>query len=285
MSLIDRTFRSCYLPRISSLRLTALAVVATLTLSACETMDERSSATAKGAGIGAASGAIIGGISNNKNGVGRGAVIGAAIGAIGGNIWSRQMEAKREQMEAATKDTGVAVTRTEDNQLKLEVPSDISFDTSSATIQPRLRGVLEQFAIGLQHDPRLLVRVVGHTDSRGSEAINNPLSKARAESVRGFLEDRGWQPTASRPSAGASTSPSPPMTPKKAAPGTVGWRSSCANPKIRNPEISHEKIPPSHCLAGFFYPCGICSSRGCCRIQPLVLTSSTRPLRVSTSQL
>jgi outer membrane protein OmpA-like peptidoglycan-associated protein len=172
------------------LRPIALALVAALTLTACETMDERSSTTAKGAGIGAASGAIIGGMSNNKNGVGRGAVIGAAIGAIGGNIWSRKMEAKRAQMEEATKDTGVAVTRTDDNQLKLEVPSDISFDTGSATIQPRLRGVLEQFATGLQHDPKMLVRVVGHTDSRGSEAVNNPLSKARAESVRGFLEDR-----------------------------------------------------------------------------------------------
>lgn len=160
-------------------------------LAGCANMDETSSNTAKGAGIGAATGAIIGGMSGHKNGVGRGAVIGGAIGAIGGNIWSRKMEAKREQMEQATKDTGVAVTRTEDNQLKLEVPSDISFATGSAAIEPRLRQVLDPFAHGLANDPAMHVRIVGHTDSRGSEAVNNPLSMARADSVRDYLFDRG----------------------------------------------------------------------------------------------
>jgi outer membrane protein OmpA-like peptidoglycan-associated protein len=35
------------------------------------------------------------------------------------------------------------------------------------------------------------VRVVGHTDNTGSDAINEPLSLRRADTVRLFLEDRG----------------------------------------------------------------------------------------------
>jgi outer membrane protein OmpA-like peptidoglycan-associated protein len=69
------------------------------------------------------------------------------------------------------------------------VPSDISFDVGRADIKPNLRPVLDQFAHGL--DPTMRVRVVGHTDSTGSDAINDPLSRQRASSVKQYLEDRG----------------------------------------------------------------------------------------------
>jgi len=121
-------------------------------------------------------------------------VIGGALGAIAGNLWSKNMENKRLAMEQATQGTGVEVSRTVDNQLKLDVPSDISFAVNSASIEPRLRPVLDAFAHGLSSEPNMQVRVVGHTDSTGSDAINEPLSLRRAESVRGYLEDRGIRP-------------------------------------------------------------------------------------------
>jgi outer membrane protein OmpA-like peptidoglycan-associated protein len=37
----------------------------------------------------------------------------------------------------------------------------------------------------------MIVRIVGHTDSTGSDAVNDPLSLRRAESVRNYLSDRG----------------------------------------------------------------------------------------------
>ena len=37
------------------------------------------------------------------------------------------------------------------------------------------------------------VRIIGHTDNRGSDAINNPLSVNRAASTRDYLVDRGVQ--------------------------------------------------------------------------------------------
>jgi len=35
------------------------------------------------------------------------------------------------------------------------------------------------------------VRIVGHTDSTGTDAINEPLSQRRADTVRDYLTDRG----------------------------------------------------------------------------------------------
>jgi len=169
-----------------------LGTVATLALAGCANMDAQQRGTAQGAAVGAVAGAAIGSVTGGK--AGTGAVIGGALGAIAGNLWSRNMEEKRLAMEQATQGTGVEVSRTADNQLKLEVPSDISFAVNSASIEPRLRPVLDAFANGLSSEPNMQVRVVGHTDSTGSDAINEPLSLRRAESVRGYLEDRGVRP-------------------------------------------------------------------------------------------
>ena len=150
-------------------------------------MSERGRNTAIGAGVGAVAGAAIGSGTGGK--AGPGAVIGGAVGAIAGNLWTRRMEQKRADMERATQGTGIEVARTNDNQLKVNVPSDITFDTGRSDLKPQLRSVLDQFAQGL--DRGTVVRVVGHTDSTGSDAINDPLSRARADSVARYLEDRG----------------------------------------------------------------------------------------------
>lgn len=173
--------------------LTLVAAVASLTvlLAGCENMGARERGTAQGAGIGAVAGAAIGAMTGGGKNAGKGAVIGAVAGAIGGNLWSKHMEDQRRAMERATEGTGVDVVRTPDNQLKLNIPSDISFSTGSAALKPELRDVLQQFAQGLKENPGTLVRVVGHTDNVGSDALNNKLSLERADTVRDFLEDRG----------------------------------------------------------------------------------------------
>ena len=122
---------------------------------------------------------------------GTGALIGGALGAVAGNLWSKRMEDRRNAMEQATRGTNVEVTRTEDNQLKLNIPNDISFDTGSAAIKPQLRTVLDPFANSLRDDPAARLMIVGHTDNTGSAAINNPLSVERAQSVRDYLVTRG----------------------------------------------------------------------------------------------
>jgi outer membrane protein OmpA-like peptidoglycan-associated protein len=165
----------------------ALATALAFALVGCESMSERQKGTATGAGIGAVVGAAIGSATGGK--AATGALIGGAIGAVGGNLWSKRMEDKQKAMEQATAGTGIEVARTADNQLKVNVPSDLSFAVGRADLNPSLRPVLEQFAKGL--DGTVKVLVVGHTDSTGSDAINDPLSLQRAQTVRDFLSTRG----------------------------------------------------------------------------------------------
>lgn len=143
--------------------------------------------TQRDVAIGAGVGAVVGGIAGD----GKGAAIGAGVGAVGGYAWSRYMESKRQQMMQATAGTGVQVSQTADNQLQLNIPNDISFATNSSAIQERLRPILDQFAQGMNQQPGLEIFIVGHADSTGSDAVNDPLSLARANSVRDYLVQRG----------------------------------------------------------------------------------------------
>lgn len=181
--------RSLVFPRNSSLWVASLLALAA---SGCANMDPNAMTptqrrTAIGAGVGAVAGAALGGNT-------RSAVIGAGVGALGGYVWSRQMEQTRQSMERATAGTGVAVTQTPDNQLKLDIPSDISFDTGRADIKPSLRPVLDSFARGLQGQPQTEVRIIGHTDNTGSDEFNNRLSLQRAQATRDYLTARGADP-------------------------------------------------------------------------------------------
>jgi outer membrane protein OmpA-like peptidoglycan-associated protein len=177
----------------NSVRTAMLAVtIAAFGLTGCATTGagiggETGRNAAIGAGVGALAGAAIG------RDV-KGAAIGAGVGALGGYVWSQHMQQKKLAMERATAGTGVAVVQTQDNQLKLNIPSDVSFDTGRSDIKANLRPVLDQFANGLANQPNTEVRVVGHTDSTGGTDLNNRLSLDRAESTRQYLLARGVDP-------------------------------------------------------------------------------------------
>ncbi len=167
------------------------AVISAFTLSGCANMSETQKGTAKGAAIGAGVGAVVGAVAGKGKGAAIGAAVGAGVGAVAGNVWSKKMEAQKKEMEAATQGTGVAVTQTADNQLKLEIPSDISFAVGSANVDANFKRVLDTFATGLVQNPVSTVTIIGHTDSSGSDAVNNPLSLKRANSVRDYLGTKG----------------------------------------------------------------------------------------------
>lgn len=174
-----------------NIRTLSVAVVAAAALLAgCETMGTGMSETGRNTAIGAGVGALAGAaIDSNKRG--RGALIGAGVGAAGGYIWSQHMAQKKAAMERATMGSGVGVVQTPDNQLRLDVPSDISFAVGRADINPRLRPILDQFASGLNQQQNTDVRIVGHTDNTGSDELNNRLSLDRAQSVKDYLSSRG----------------------------------------------------------------------------------------------
>lgn len=170
--------------------LTSLTCAA-LFLSGCANMSETQQGTAKGAGIGAVAGAVIGAATGGSKGAAQGAVLGGAVGAGGGYLWSKRMQDQKAAMEKATAGTGVAVSQTADNRLKLDIPSDISFATGRSDVSSTFAPILNQFASSLNQNPVTTVTIIGHTDSTGSDAINNPLSIDRANSTRNYLVARG----------------------------------------------------------------------------------------------
>ena len=178
-------------------RIMAVASALTLSvgaLSGCANMSETERTTGTGAAIGAVAGGLIGAATaggNRGKSAATGAAIGAAIGAGGGYLWSQRMQEQKAAMEQATQGTGVNVTQTADNQLKLEIPSDISFDPGRYDIKPNLRPVLDRFATTLNQNPVTNITIIGHTDNTGSDAVNNPLSVNRADATRDYLVTRG----------------------------------------------------------------------------------------------
>jgi|SRR2546426_3508698 len=173
---------------IKSLTCAALAVGI---LSGCADMSETQRGTAQGAGIGAVAGALLGAATGGSKGAAQGAVLGGAVGAGGGYIWSKKMQEQKAAMEKATAGTGVAVSQTADNRLKLDIPSDVSFDVGRSAIKPNFAPVLNHFATSLNQNTVTTVTIIGHTDSTGSDAINNPLSVDRADAARDYLVSRG----------------------------------------------------------------------------------------------
>jgi outer membrane protein OmpA-like peptidoglycan-associated protein len=167
------------------------SILVAFALGGCANMTETQKGTAKGAGIGAGAGAVVGAIAGGGRGAAIGAAVGAGIGAVAGNVWTTRQEEQKKQMEVATAGTGVEVTQTADNRLKLDIPSDISFDVGRADIESNFRAILDTFATGLANNPKSNITIIGHTDSSGNDAINNPLSLNRAASVRDYLVSRG----------------------------------------------------------------------------------------------
>lgn len=175
----------------SSLPKLALSALLVVGLAGCANMDRTQQDTSRGAGMGALAGVLLGAATGGSQGAARGAVIGGALGAGGGYLWSQKMQEQKAAMDRATAGTGVAVSQTADNQLKLDIPSDVSFATGRSDISASFAPILNQFATSLNQNQVTSVSIIGHTDSTGSDAINNPLSVDRANAARDYLVSRG----------------------------------------------------------------------------------------------
>jgi len=138
-----------------------------------------------GAAVGTAGGALVGGRHNRTE-----MIVGAGIGAIAGGAVGAYMDKQERELREKTAGTDVQVERQGD-ELLLNMPSGITFDTNSYSIKPEFRPVLDKVADTLASYNQTYVDVYGHTDSTGGDAINLPLSRNRAEAVAGYLSTRG----------------------------------------------------------------------------------------------
>ncbi|MGI9074400.1 MAG: OmpA family protein [Bryobacteraceae bacterium] len=72
--------------------------------------------------------------------------------------------------------------------------NDVHFGTASANLAGDSQAVLDQTAQALKDNPEWRMRVVGHTDSVGSDSANAVLSQQRALSVVAYLTAHGVGP-------------------------------------------------------------------------------------------
>ncbi len=171
---------------VKGLQLVGLA--GTLVLAGCTTTDpytgeQKTSNTAKGAGIGAVAGAAIGAVTGGgAKGAAIGAAAGAAVGGGIGNYFDRQEAEMRQQLEG----TGVRVQRDGDS-LKLIMPGNITFAVNSEQIQPSFNEVLNSVALVIGKYDKTIVDIRGYTDTTGSFEHNQTLSEHRAQSVASYL--------------------------------------------------------------------------------------------------
>lgn len=178
-------------------------VISSLALAGCATDGGGTQPTLGKTGAGAATGAILGGVLGNVLGA-KGArteatVIGAAIGAaVGGGIGyalDSQEQAFRRQLAQETAAREVEIQRVRNDMLKLIVANDVLFNFDSAVLNPGFRSSLQKIAEVMNTAPGSTIRVIGYTDSTGSETYNLQLSQRRAEAVRQGLIDYGVSPS------------------------------------------------------------------------------------------
>jgi outer membrane protein OmpA-like peptidoglycan-associated protein len=163
----------------------------TLSLASCASDDPNQRAKL-GAAIGAVAGAALGhSVENNKEGLLIGAAVGALAGAGAGNYMDRQQREMEAALAAERASHALEIQRLENETLKIDIASEVSFDFGSAALKSAFTPTLQKVAEILQRFPSTVIHVVGHTDSVGSESYNMSLSENRAESVRGYFASRG----------------------------------------------------------------------------------------------
>jgi outer membrane protein OmpA-like peptidoglycan-associated protein len=167
-----------------------------LVLGACKTIDpftgeEKYGSTTKGAAIGAGAGAVIGAISGkDAQDRKKRALIGAGVGALAGGAVGAYMDKQEADLRKEMQGTGVSVTRQGDN-LILNMPSNITFQSASADMNASFFKVLDGVALVLKKYDKTVIEVAGHTDSVGETAYNQGLSERRAGAVAQYLTSKG----------------------------------------------------------------------------------------------
>jgi outer membrane protein OmpA-like peptidoglycan-associated protein len=152
--------------------------------------EEKTSNTAKGAGWGALGGAVLGAAVASKKDRKKGALQGAVLGAAAAGGYGYYMDRQEAKLRARLEGTGVGVQRVGDT-IKLIMPGNVTFDTSSTAINGGFIDVLDSVVLVTKEFDKTLMQINGYTDSTGSFQTNQSLSEQRAGSVGRYFMNQG----------------------------------------------------------------------------------------------
>ncbi len=175
----------------------ALGLAGITAISGCTTYDaytgeEKTTNTAKGAGIGAGAALVISYIANkDKNSAERNRRMlrDAGIGAIAGGGVGYYMDTQEAKLRKQLRSTGVSVERDGDN-INLIMPGNITFPSDGRSLKADFYQVLDSVALVLEEFDKTIIVVAGYTDSIGAASYNQTLSEDRAASVASYLKGR-----------------------------------------------------------------------------------------------
>jgi len=104
---------------------------------------------------------------------------------------ARRDTTNRERIESMQRELSkLAETRTSDRGFIVTLPG-LFFDSGKAVLKTGARNTLSKIADQLRVNEETKIAVEGHTDSVGSEEMNQALSERRAAAVRDYLVSRG----------------------------------------------------------------------------------------------
>ncbi len=175
----------------------AMGLSATVALTGCTTFDaytgeQKTTNTAKGAGIGAGAALVVSYLANKDKSSSerkKRMLRDAGIGAIVGGGVGYYMDTQEAKLRKQLRNTGVSVQRDGDN-INLIMPGNITFPTAGSDLKADFYGVLDSVALVLEEFDKTIIAIAGYTDSKGSESFNQQLSEKRANSVAAYLKSK-----------------------------------------------------------------------------------------------
>ncbi len=173
---------------ISKFKLATLSIAlsaSVIALPSCKNLTK----TQKGVGIGAAAGGVIGGLIGKKAGnTAVGAIIGAAVGGTAGGFIGKRMDKQASEIQKAIPNAEVI---REGEGIIVKFDSGILFDFDKFALKDDAAKNVQSLVNSLNKYPNTDIKVIGHTDSRGTEEYNIGLSEKRADAVKQYAITQG----------------------------------------------------------------------------------------------
>jgi len=166
-------------------KLSVVLLVIVMALYSCSSANK----TTKGAAIGTAGGAILGGVIGSLTGhVGMGALIGAAVGGGAGAIIGHKMDKQAAEIQ---KELPNAKVERVGEGIVIEFSDKVLFAIGKADLSAVSKANIDKLQALLVKYPDTNIEIQGHTDNTGSKELNLKLSQKRAEAVKNYLVSKG----------------------------------------------------------------------------------------------